>query len=209
MKLIVFGATGLVGKQLVKQALHNGHQVKAYGRNVFTEDFPKDDNLELVQGALFDERQAYKAIKGCDAVLAALGGAAGDTEVTRSLGMKNIVAQMQKAGVARIVALGNIGMLNEDEETLVMEAPGYPAELYHEGREHFKAYETLKSSNLEWTFVCPPDIVDGAPSGDFHTSADYPPNPVKNEISSGDVALFMLNELERKQFTGHRVGISN
>ena len=31
-------------------------------------------NLELVQGALFDEREVYKAIKGCDAVLSAIGG---------------------------------------------------------------------------------------------------------------------------------------
>ena len=209
MKLIIFGATGLVGKELVKQALHNGHHVKAYGRNVFTENFPKNDNLELVQGALFDERQAFKAIKGCDAVLAALGGATGDTDVTRSLGMKNIVAQMQKAGVNRIVALGSIGMLNEDEETLIMETPEYPSELYHEGREHYKAFEFLKASKLEWTFVCPPEIVEGAPSGDFITSADYPPHPNKPAIVSGDVALFMLNELERKQYTGHKVGISN
>ncbi|MEO6720709.1 MAG: SDR family oxidoreductase [Ferruginibacter sp.] len=209
MNIIIFGATGMVGKQLVKQALHNGHYVKAYGRNVFTDDLLKDDNLELVQGALFDAGQAYKAIKGCDAVLAALGGSAGDTEVTRSLGMKNITAQMQKAGVSRIVALGSIGMLNEDEETLIMETPEYPPELHHEGREHFKAFEFLKASKLDWTFVCPPEIIDGAPTGDFVTNADYPPTPNKNKILSGDLALFMLNELERKEYIGRRVGISN
>ena len=209
MNLIIFGVTGMVGKQLVKQALHNGYHVKAYSRNIFTEELPKDDNLELVQGALFDEGQAYKAIKGCDAVLAALGGAAGDTEVTRSLGMKNITAQMKKAGVKRIVALGSIGMLKEDEETLIMETPEYPTELHHEGREHFKAYEFLKASELDWTFVCPPEIIDAAPTGDFITSADYPPNPNKNEITSGDLALFMLNELQRNEYVRHRVGISN
>jgi len=209
MNLIIFGATGMVGKELVKQALHKGHHVKAYGRNVFTEDMPKDDNLELVQGALFDAGQAYKAMKGCDGVLSAIGGAAGDTEVTRSLGMKNIVAQMTKAGISRIVALGAIGMLNEDEETLIMETPGYPPELYHEGREHYKAYQFLKESTLEWTFVCPAEIVAAPPTGDFTTNADYPPPANKNKINSGDLALFMLNELERKEYVGHRVGISN
>ena len=99
MKLIVFGATGMVGKQLVKQALFNGHTVKAYGRNVFTEEFPKDDNIELVQGALFDAGQVLKSIKGCDAVLSALGGSFDGTDKTRSLGMKNIVEQMEKAAV--------------------------------------------------------------------------------------------------------------
>ena len=99
----------MVGKYLVKQALHNGHHVKAYGRNVFTEELPKNDNLELVQGALFDEGQVYKALKGCDGVLSALGGSATETDVTRSLGMKNIAAQMQKAKVRRIVAVGGMG----------------------------------------------------------------------------------------------------
>ena len=73
MKLIIFGATGMVGKQLVQQALFNGHHVKAFGRNVYTADFlpvdstVKKENLQLVQGALFDEGQVYDAINGCDA----------------------------------------------------------------------------------------------------------------------------------------------
>ena len=54
MELIIFGATGMVGKQLVQQALFRSHTVKAFGRNVFTTDFPKDENLILIQGALFD-----------------------------------------------------------------------------------------------------------------------------------------------------------
>ena len=95
MNLIIFGATGMVGKQLVKQALYIGHHVKAYGRNVFTENLPEHKELELVQGALFDEKQVLKAIKGCHAVLSALGGSFDGTDVTRSLGMKNIVAQLQ------------------------------------------------------------------------------------------------------------------
>ena len=74
----------MVGKQLVKQALYMGHHVRAYGRNVFTENLPEDDNLELIQGALFDEKQVFNAIKGCDAVLSALGGNFDGTDVTRS-----------------------------------------------------------------------------------------------------------------------------
>ncbi len=209
MNLIIFGATGMVGKQLVAQALHNGHHVKAYGRNVFTEALPSDDQLELVQGALFDEGQVYKAIKGCDAVLSVLGGATTGTDVTRSLGMKNIVAQMQKAGVKRIVALGGMGTLNADEETFILDTPEFPAVFYQVSKEHFKAYEFLKASDLDWTFVCPGDIISAAPTGEFITNADYPPTPNNNRINSGDLALFMLKELEKKEYNKHRVGISN
>jgi hypothetical protein len=209
MKLIIFGATGMVGKQLVKQALFNGHTVKAYGRNVFTEDLPKDDNLELVQGTLFDGSQVKHAIKGCDAVLSALGGGFDGSDKTRSLGMKTIVEEMKKAGVKRIVGIGGMGLLNADETTLLIDGDNYPPEYLPVGREHQKAYEYLSTSGLDWTFVCPPDILNKEATGDFHSKANYPPDPNNYKINAGDLALFMLSELQKNEFVRMRVGISN
>jgi putative NADH-flavin reductase len=209
MKIIIFGATGMVGMQLVKQALYNGHQVKAFGRNVFTADMPKDERLELVQGALFDEKQVFEAIKGCDAVLSALGGDSKGADVTRSLGMKNIVAQMQKADVKRIVSVGGMGSLNNEDGTLILENPDFPPQFLPVSKEHYKAYEYLKASTLDWTFVCPPDIINAEPTGNFNTKANYPPSPNSNRINAGDLAMFMLNELEKNEFVLQKVGISN
>lgn len=209
MKIIIFGATGPVGKELVKQALHKGHHVKAYGRNVFTEDLPKVDSLELVQGALFDEIQVYKAMKGCDAVLMALSGGSAGTDLTRSLGTKNIVAQMQKAGLKLIIAVGGFAVLNADEDTMIMDTGTFPQEDLVVAGEHLKAYQLLKGSDLTWTFVCPADITNGEVTGQYTTKADYLPDFNKFTVNTGDLALFMLNELERKEYSGHRVGISN
>jgi putative NADH-flavin reductase len=209
MKLIIFGATGMVGKQLVRQALYNDHHVKAFGRNVFIEKLPKDDHLELVQGALFDAGQVLHAIKGCDAVLSSLGGASDGNDKTRSLGMKNIVAQMEKAGVKRIVAVGGMGILNAGEHGLLVDEEDYPPQDVAVGKEHQKAFECLNNSDLEWTLVCPPELVDGPATGRFITNADYPPEPNKNRIFTGDLALFMLSELNKNEYIKHRVGISN
>jgi putative NADH-flavin reductase len=209
MQLIIFGSTGMVGKQLVNQALHMGHQVKAFGRNVFTTDFPKNDSLELIQGALFDEKQVLEAIEGCDGVLSSLGGDNNITDVTRSLGMKNIVAQMQHAGLNRIVAVGGMGSLNADEETLIMDTDGFPEQFLPVSREHYKAYQVLKSSSLDWTMVCPPDIINAGPTGEFITNANYPPAPNLYKINAGDLALFMLNEISKREFVHQKVGISN
>jgi putative NADH-flavin reductase len=208
MQLVIFGATGMVGKHLVQQSLFKGHKVKAFGRNVFTTILPKDDNIELIQGALFDEGQVFHAIKNCDAVLSALGGSITDTDVTRSLGMKNIVAQMQKAKVKRIIAVGGMGILNADETTLLMDAEDFPKEYKPVSQEHLKAYEFLKSSALDWTFVCPPDIIDAGPTGTFITAANYPPTPNTYKINAGDLSLFMINELEKNEYVQQRVGIS-
>lgn len=209
MKVIIFGATGLVGKQLVQQALFNGNHVKAFGRNVFTTDYLQTENLELVQGALFDEGEVYNAIKDCDVVLSAIGGSMDGTDKTRTLGMKNIIRQMQKAGVKRIIGIGGLGVLNADENLLLLDSDDYPAEYKAVGLEHKKAYELLRESDLDWTFVCPPNIMNEGPTGHFTTKADYPPEQNNYKINAGDLAMFMLNELEKNEYIKHRVGISN
>lgn len=209
MQLIVFGATGQVGRQLVQQALFMGHSVKAFGRNVFTADFPEEEKLERVQGALFDEGEVYRALKGCDAVLSAIGGSVDGVDKARTLGMKNIIAQMKKAGVNRIIGIGGLGVLNADENSLLIDQEGYPKEYLPVGKEHQKAWEMLNESGLAWTFVCAPNIIDAGPTGHFTTAANYPPEPNNYRINAGDLALFMLNELSKNEFVQQRVGISN
>lgn len=209
MKIIVFGATGMVGREIVKQALYNGNTVKAFGRNVFTEGLPDNDKLELVQGALFDEGEVYKAIKGCDAVVSAIGGAYDATDKTRSLGMKNIVKQMEKAGVKRIVALGGMGVLDTDNGKLMMEEEDFPAKDFAVSQEHKKAFDFLQTSKLDWTFVCPAMIEEAAPTGVFATAVNQLPQPNHFKIGSGDLALFMLKELEGNQFVKQKIGISS
>ncbi len=207
MELIVFGATGQVGTQLVKQALWRGYSVKAYGRNVYEMDI-EDDKLEKIKGGLFDAADILRAIKGCDAVLSAIGGAFDGSDKARSLGMKTIVTQMEKVAVKRIVALGNLSILNFDEQSLIIDQEDYPEEYLPVGNEHRKAYEHLKDSPLDWTFVCSPDIINEGPTGNYITNKDYPPQPNKNKINAGDLAQFMLNAVERNEFVKSRVGIS-
>jgi uncharacterized protein len=211
MIITIFGSTGHVGKRLVKQALHDGHTVKAFGRNVYTAGFPENEKLELITGALFDEKQVHDAVSGSDAVLSVLGGAFDGNDHSRSLGMKNIVAQMEKAGVKRIIALGGMGVLDVSEEdtSKLMDAESYPREYLPVGYEHLKAYEYLQASSLEWTFVCSPDIVEADETGIIHTSANVLPVPDNGKINSGDLALFILDELKRNEYVKLRVGISN
>lgn len=218
MKLIIFGATGMVGKQLVQQALFGKNHVKAFGRNVYTTDYLETENLELVQGALFDEGEVYNAIKGCDAVISAIGGSMDGTDKTRTLGMKNIVKQMQKAGVKRIIAIGGLGVLNSEppvrqdaanENSLLVDKDDYPSEYKAVGLEHKKAFELLNESGLDWTFVCPPNIINEGPTGSYTTKADYPPDENKYKINAGDLAMFMLNEVAKNEYVKQRVGISN
>ena len=210
MTVTIFGATGLVGTALVKQCLYNGHHVRAFGRNMHTLEVQAQPELQLYTGAVFDEAQVLKAITGADVVLSVLGGGTDGTDNSRSLGIKNILKQMQKAGVNRIVALGGAGVLpmNEDGK-LLMDTPNFPPALLAVSREHEKAFITLAASNVTWTMLCPPAIVDAEATGSFIVQKEGLPSPNTNSIAKGDVALFMLKESTENKFVNARVGISN
>lgn len=209
MIITIFGATGMVGKQLIKLALFEGHQVRAYGRNVLEliAEEERNENLNLIKGGLFDKSDVETAIKGADVVLSALGGAMDGADNTRSLGIKNIVEAMTKHQVKRIVAIGGLGCLQADEDTLVGEQESFPEQYKAVNAEHVKALQFLQHSTLEWTFVCPPVIRDAEVTGLYETKRDYP--TTNFSINSGDLAQFMLKECISNQFVGCKVGISN
>src|SRR6476469_4013972 len=202
MIITVFGATGQVGKYIVQMALAEGHIVRAFGRNVTSliDSDLQNDNLETFQGYVFNENDVFNALKGADAVLSVLGGDISGEDKTRSLGIKNIVSQMEKVKVNRIIALGGFGILNKDENSLRIDDPEYPAEYLAVGKEHLQAFKYLEVSKLDWTFICSPDIMNAPATGDFVTNSNYPPEPNNFKINAGDLALFMLNELKNNQF---------
>lgn len=207
MKIVVFGATGQVGKYLVKQALLMGYQVRAFGRNVH-ELHDETPMLEKIKGGVFDASEVLAAVEGTDAVMSVLGGSFDGLDKTRSLGIKNIIAQMKTAGVRRIVALGGAGVLDHPGSGLVIDQPDYPAEYIPVGKEHQKAWEQLRDSGLDWTFVCSPDIVDADVTGKYLTSVNQLPPGGIGRINAGDIALCMLQELERKDHLQQRIGLS-
>jgi len=212
MTITVFGATGQVGKQIVSQALALGYTVRAFGRSIesLIDKDAANENLVAIKGYVFDATDVYEAVKGTDAVLSALGGAFDGTDHTRSLGMKNIIAQMKKAGVKRIVALGGMGILNaaEQDGELLIEQADYPEEYKPVGLEHLAAFRALEASDLVWTFVCSPDILDQPGNRQYISAANYPPKPNHYQIAAGDLADCMLQCVRKQQYLQERVGIS-
>lgn len=209
MTVTVFGATGRVGKYIVRMALAKGYNVKAFGRNIenLIDADLNNDKLETIKGFVFDETDVLKAVSGSDVIFSALGGGIDGTDKTRSLGIKNITEQMLKAGVKRILAVGGMGSLKDDEYEYRLNRPDYPAVFRAVSAEHFQAYQYLKVSDLDWTFVCPPDIKDGAATENYIISEEYKPVPYVNKIFAGDIADFMLKEAELNQYINKRVGI--
>lgn len=211
MKITVFGATGHVGKHVVNQGLELGYQIVAFGRNIdklIDRDIAADA-LKTVKGYVFEPADVLQALQGADAVISVLGGSFDGMDKTRSLGIKNIIAQMKTAGTKRIVALGNLSVLNAPGNGLLIDQPDFPEEYKPVGYEHVQAWKYLQESGLDWTFVCAPDIKIDQPPAPYITSKDYPPVPNKGHISAASLAAFMLSEVQNNQFLQSRVGISD
>lgn len=210
MIVTIFGATGMVGKQLMVHAFSRGWQVRAFGRQVINliDKGLRDDDFTAIKGYVFDAKEVGIAVNGSDAVLSALGGKMDGSDTTRSLGMKNIVAQMEKFGTKRIVALGGLGVLNSNvHDGPIFEQKGFPEEYVPVSKEHYKAYEYLVASNLDWSFFCSPDILDMEADGAFEVVEESPAE--HHQINAGNLALAMIDAVEKGTFIKQRVGIGN
>ncbi|MBN9295764.1 MAG: NAD(P)H-binding protein [Filimonas sp.] len=211
MTITVFGATGQVGKRILKLALAQDYTVRAFARDISTlyVEAEHNKNLQPIQGYVFNEQEVFDAINGADAVLSVLGGSFDGQDKARSLGIKNIIAQMKKAGLKRIIALGGFGVLSAPNGDFLIDQPGYPEQYLPVGREHLQAYLYLRDSGLDYTFVCSPDIVNAEETGKYISRATYPPEPNNGNIHAGDIAQFMLKELKDNSYVKQKVGLSS
>ncbi|NNJ12884.1 SDR family oxidoreductase [Chloroflexales bacterium ZM16-3] len=207
MRIVLFGATGGLGSAVLAEALGRGHTVTALLREParLAVSHPR---LEAVAGDVRDHVAVAEVLAGQDAAISCIGPGQLDDEVdVISAGMASILSGMQAAGARRIVAVAAAGILQEDEETLLRDAPGFPPMLRAISGEHLRAYELLRSSDARWTLVCPPVLADGEGTGGYRAERDYLPLGGE-QIARADVALFILDELESGAFVGLRVGIA-
>lgn len=203
MKLALFGATGRVGRYIVKMALRDGHDVKVLVR---TPDFDPHPNLEVIVGNVRNAEDIQRTIQGTDAVISAIGT---DRTTTLSDATPLIAKAMEAEGVKRIITIGTAGILNSRLSPGLLRYQGGDSkrQLTFAAEEHEKAYKTLEQSELDWTIVCPTYLPDGEPKGYFRFEENYLPEDGK-EITAGDTALFAYEQLESDDFLKSRVGIA-
>lgn len=191
MKLLVFGSTGGVGRQLVKQALEQGHTVTAFARDPAKLDI-KHANLKVVQGDAMDLASVEKAVQGQDAVLCSLG--AGRKGTIRS--ERHIIRAMEKAGVRRFICQTTLGVgdsrgnLNFFWKYIMFGIFLRQAYADHVSQENY-----VKQSCLDWTIVRPGAFVDGNRTGEYRHGFLGTDKTSKLKISRADVADFMLKQL--------------
>lgn len=106
MNLLVVGATGTLGRQVVRRALDEGHQVRCLLRNPRKASFLKEWGAELMGGNLSQPDSLIPALEGIDAVIDAATARATDAIGVKEVdwqGQINLIQAAKNAGVERFI----------------------------------------------------------------------------------------------------------
>ena len=206
MKLIVFGATGSIGRRLVEQALAQGHAVTAFARRPFAPDLSHPE-LTRLTGDVLDPAAVDAAVQGQDAALVALG--AGAKGQLRAPGTRNVVEAMQRHGVRRLVCLSTLG--GGDSRPLLTffwKRIMFGLLLREAYADHQAQEAIVRESGLDWTLVRPGAFTDGPATGAYKHGFPATERGLKLKISRADVADFMLRQLGDPRYLRQAPGLS-
>ena len=200
MRVLVFGASGGTGRQVVAAALARQLDVTAFVRR--PERLPvRDPRLRVVQGDVADARAVQEAVAGHDAVVSTLG-------VGRPLrpdpvvvdGVGHVVRAMETLGVARLVYLSFVGLA--DSRSAAGPLLGFAARvpLRHEVADHERKEATVRASPLRWTIVRAPTLTNGPFTGRYRSGETIAARSLLPLLSRADVADFLLGEAAAPRF---------
>jgi len=208
MKLVIFGSTGATGKELVKQALENGHDVTAFARNPQKIDDIKSPKLKISSGDVLDPQSVERAISNQEVVISAIG--AGPERTTlRQDGTRIIVEAMERLSIKRLISLSSLGVGDSRANLgMVTKYIIIPLFIRHAFSDHEKQEVVIKNCSLDWIIVRPPHLKDGPRTSTYKHGFPPTEREIKGIISRADVAEFMLKQIEDDKYLRKTVGIS-
>jgi len=215
MKILLFGATGNVGRCVVKEALNRGHQIIGVVRDPQAVSSP-DPRVTLKRGDATDRRSVAALASEADAVVSAISprpNARGLPAPTLVAAARAVIAGLREAGTKRVISVGGAGSLEVAPGKALVDQPGFPDAYKPEaldGREALKVFRE-EGGGLDWTFISPAvEIGPGERKGRYRTTADTVLMDAngKSFISFEDFAVAIIDELELPKHVGRRFGVA-
>ena len=209
MNVIVFGATGTVGRLAVKNLLKAGHTVTAFARSPEKLNL-SDAKLRLVAGDAMNLSDVTGAVAGHEAVVVTLGAGMSRKSKIRSQGTMNVIKAMQTHGVRRLIAQSTLGA-HDSWPTLNFwwKRVMFGALLAPVFRDHELQEQLVEASGLDWTIVRPAAFTDKATTRPVIEDVPNSASGLDLKIARSELARFLTRQLSDKKYIGRAVGLSS
>lgn len=205
MNLLIFGATGDTGRELVKQALAQGHAVTGFSRHAsdLVSQYP---TMQVIDGDVTDKATVEKAVQGQDAVLSALGSASLKRSPALTTGVRNIVEAMEQYTVRRLVYQSSLGVGESRKQvSFLVRYIIIPLVLRSAISDHADKERIIQQSNLDWVIVRPAGLTNGEHTGEYRAGEAI---QFGAKIARADVADFMLKQVTDTAYLKKTPGVS-
>ena len=219
MRLTVFGASGGVGREVIRQAKGAQHEVTAVVRDLSR----APDGVTAIRADLAsdDVTAAADAVARSDDVISCLGASSKSDIGVAAQATRAVVKAMAASDVRRIIAISAAPVARlraaragprqpSTGDDMLARLVLYPVigRLFRSSYADLAEMEdVLLASGLEWTVVRPPRLTNGPGTGSYRTAMDQN-LPHGRWISRADLADLLLKLLDQPATVQHAVGVA-
>ncbi|GGS70207.1 NADH-flavin reductase [Streptomyces tanashiensis] len=209
MKLTVFGATGGIGQEIVRQALASGHEVTAVVRDP-ARLTATGTRLTVLRADLTDPGALRGAVAGRDAVLSGLGARSrADAGVAARL-TRSVLTAMEAERTRRllVVSAAPLGPVPEGQALVDKAVLAIVNSVLKDVYADLRVMESdLAASDADWTSVRPPKLTDKQGTGQYRRVVGGTP-PRGRSLARADVAHAMLSMIDDPATVRQGVGVA-
>jgi putative NADH-flavin reductase len=206
VRLLILGATGPTGRNLLDQALAAGHEVTALVRNPARLTL-RHARLAVAIGDATDSRALESAMTGQQAILSALGAGNSLRAQIASPAVAALIPAMRAQALKRVIFLSAFGVGETFAQASLLQRLAYRTMLRRIFADKTKADAMLRQSDLDWTLVYPTVLTNGARVGTYRVAERLAMTGLP-KISRADVASFMLEQLSSAEWVRRTAVIS-
>jgi uncharacterized protein YbjT (DUF2867 family) len=205
--IAILGGAGKAGRPLVQQALHAGYAVRLLLRHPADYSFAHPQ-LTVVPGDARDPAALHTFLQGAQALLSTLGNPKGEATPMLSTVTAQLLPLLQALPVQRYITVTSLYQTaHAQPDVPTQQAAAYMQKhypLFMADRERELAL--LSASEVAWTSVRLPLLVEGPALGQVEARLDYLPGPT---ITVADLAHFLLAQLTSPQYVKKAPFVAN
>lgn len=217
MKVVVIGATGLVGSATVKELASRGHEVVAVART--TDKIEKAPNVTAVALDVHSP-ELTATLKGTDAVISAFNAGWTNPNLAEDFtkGYEAILSASKEAQVPYLLVVGGAGSLYVAPNVQLVDTPEFPKEVYPGANAARVLLNDLKARrDVNWAFFSPAAMFAVAPvtferTGKYRIGKDdvlLNADGTPADISVADLAVALADDAEKKAHLFERFTVAN